>query len=311
MLAKAWSVMPPKAASSGHKIGQIIGDWWEERVILRLLQDVADNLNLYLDCRFVQRTIRPGSKVLWKDDQGNNVDYDFVLEIGGTDTQLGTPVAFIESFWRRGSRHSKDKARDDTNKLLPMRATYPTARFLSIAACGEFTKPASEYVRTREVDLFLIPKSQIIEAFDAHQLVIDYHDQLSEVEKSVLAQNLIAKFSKETAIAVSDSLTQICGLAVMKGYSKRIIAALNALPVSIEISEARVSDVQLFDSVNVVDEFLKSPKFKYSNQDCNYKYSINYSDGSTFTTEYVQMAKLRRVHEMTKQYIDHMSQQHS
>jgi hypothetical protein len=39
---------PPKA-SAGHKVGQLVGDWFEEYFALPLLQEVANELRLYLD----------------------------------------------------------------------------------------------------------------------------------------------------------------------------------------------------------------------------------------------------------------------
>jgi hypothetical protein len=87
-----------------------------------------------------------GRKIEWLDSDGNTVDYDYVLELHGTENEIGIPVAFVECFWRRGARHSKDKARDDSGKLMPMRETYPTARFLGIVAAGDFTKPARDLI---------------------------------------------------------------------------------------------------------------------------------------------------------------------
>lgn len=150
-------------------------------------------------------TCRSG-KIKWKDESGNHVDYDYVLELGGTAQKIGVPVAFLESFWRRGARHSKDKARDDTNKLLPMRDTYPTARFLAIAACGEFTAPAKEYVTSRKVDLFFISKEKIIDAFAAIDAVIDYQDSLPETEKLALVRELESKFTPNNQIKVANHL---------------------------------------------------------------------------------------------------------
>jgi len=149
---------PDDPSSYGHKLGQLIGDWFEEYFVLPLLMTVSEELELYLDSRFRQRAARSG-KLNWKDEEGNSVDYDFVLEIAGSDHVLGVPVAFFESFWRRGSRHSKDKARDDSNKLRPMRETYPTARFLGILAAGDFTKPARLYIENSDTDLFYVPNT--------------------------------------------------------------------------------------------------------------------------------------------------------
>src|SRR5437879_1908447 len=98
------------------------------------------------------------------------------MEINGTETTLGIPVAFFESFWRRGKRHSKDKARDDSGKLGPMRSVHPTARFLGIVAGGDFTTPAIQYVKSRDIDLLCVPKAKIVSAFTSVGLVMDYPD---------------------------------------------------------------------------------------------------------------------------------------
>ena len=70
--------MANKNASSGHKLGQLIGDWYEEYFVLPLLKKAADALELFVDSRFVDREIREG-KILWKDVDENSVDYDYVL----------------------------------------------------------------------------------------------------------------------------------------------------------------------------------------------------------------------------------------
>ena len=102
-------------SSAGHRLGQIIGDWWECHVVSPLLQRAANDLDLYLDSRFITRTCR-GDKILWPDADGNMTDYDFVLELGGSSSERGIPVGFVETFWRRGSRHSKDKSSRAANR---------------------------------------------------------------------------------------------------------------------------------------------------------------------------------------------------
>lgn len=128
----------PGQSSAGHKLGQLVGDWFQDSFVTPLLKDVADRLGLFLDHRTCRRNPEMrGGRILWADEDGNQVDYDFVMELGGSAETRGIPVAFLECFWRRGSRHSKDKARDDSGKLMPMRSAYPTARFLGIVASGE------------------------------------------------------------------------------------------------------------------------------------------------------------------------------
>src|SRR5690349_3555665 len=119
--------MTAGGASSGHRLGQIVGNWYEQHVARPVLQDVASRLALHCESRWTA-----GESVAWEDADGNSVDYDFVFELRRDPTERGIPVAFFETFWRRGARHSKDKARDDSGKLVYMRDTYPTARALAI-----------------------------------------------------------------------------------------------------------------------------------------------------------------------------------
>ena len=56
-------------ASAGHKLGQLVGDWFEEYFVFPLLTHVAEGLRLYLDYRFQSRSAR-GEKILWADEEG-------------------------------------------------------------------------------------------------------------------------------------------------------------------------------------------------------------------------------------------------
>ncbi len=55
--------MANKNASSGHKLGQQIGDWYEEYFVLPLLQRVGRSLDLFVDSRFVNRKAREGKRI--------------------------------------------------------------------------------------------------------------------------------------------------------------------------------------------------------------------------------------------------------
>lgn len=292
-------------SSAGHRLGQIIGDWWEKRVVAVLLSEVAADLNLFLDHRFVDRSSR-SSKILWKDDDGNFVDYDFVLELEGTADKQGIPVAFIECFWRGGSRHSKDKARDDTNKLLPMRETYPTARLLAIAACGEFTSPAREYVTSRRVDLFFMPKSKIVEAFRLAGLDIDYPDSLSEEGKQALLSRLTSVITPKSEVSAADILRKIAGEGTFSGFKSRVLAALSALPQEIRIIESAHSETMVFEDVEAVSEFLMRPKFVHNGGVVTYQYSITYSDGFEFSRSLESVDAVKTLHGQVEHLVQHV-----
>ncbi len=294
-------------ASSGHKMGQIIGDWYEEYVVLPILAYVAAKLKLYLDSRFIERECGD-KKVIWEDIDGNAVDYDFVMELGGTSSHRGVPVAFFETFWRRGARHSKDKARDDTGKLLPMKHTFPTARVLCVAAAGDFTAPAREYVQSRGVELFYIPKSQILRAWAENGLIIDYPDKATEAEKTQIVSNIAETLREKPEIKqkTADSLFTIVGKNTMMSFERLLLSKLGAAPQEYKIIIQQQSDPLSFMTYQEVDVFLrqsiKYPKLPHR----SFIYEVVFGNGDSFLRDSLSLSELRRYHDELKQLIVHV-----
>ena len=93
------------ARSYAHTFGQIIGGVLEA-AREPSLQAFAKNRGLFLDKKG-SRPARKGKKVTWVDVYGNAHDLDYVLERAGTSEKIGEPVAFIETAWRRYTKHSR------------------------------------------------------------------------------------------------------------------------------------------------------------------------------------------------------------
>jgi len=293
-------------ASAGHKLGQLIGDWFEEFFVLPLLQGAADHLKLYLDCRFRTRRAREGDKIIWKDLEGNEVDYDFVMELDGSDEKLGIPVAFFECFWRRGKRHSKDKARDDTGKLLPMRGVHPTARFLGIVAGGDFTAPARTLVQNRQIDLFYVPKTKVVSAFEKNGLQIDYPDRLLEPEKAKLANEFEAGLTPAKKTDTAATLRELIGEVSLNTYVDRVRAALGALPQEIRIIAQRKSKPEVFETIAAATAFLQQPSFDFSTLVENFVYEITYTDGTEFERMLDTIDEVKALHREIERLATHM-----
>jgi hypothetical protein len=293
-------------ASSGHKLGQLIGDWYEEYFVLPLLQEVGKKLKLFVDSRFVTRTARNG-RVIWEDLDGNSVDYDYVLELGGSEEKVGIPVGFVECFWRRGARHSKDKARDDSGKLMPMRETYPTARFLGIVAAGDFTQPARALVRSRNIDLFYVPKEKIVTAFSECGLRMDYPDKLAESEKAELVETFISFFTVDKKGEVQKRLHRLLGKATIISYVDRVKATLSALPQEIRLALRQDSMPVCFESVASATVFLQDPTFEMTSPLESYLYQVTYSDGSEFEQSVSCLEELRILHSQIERLTLHMN----
>ena len=294
-------------ASAGHKLGQIIGDWYEEYFALPLLTNIANRLTLFLDSRFSTRSCR-GGKILWEDEDGNAVDYDFVMELEGSAGSLGTPVAFFETFWRRGFRHAKDKARDDIGKLIPMKSAYPTARVLCIVSAGDVTTPAREYVLSRGVELFYVPKSNIINAWKLHGVIIDYPDTSSELEKQLLVENVenaIHK-NKDILVNIADTLQKNVGRSQLIAFEKKIASKLGATPQEYKIAIRQSSDPFCFSSHKDVDNFLCRDIILPTLPHTHYSYEVIFGDGDTFFGESLTFDELKKRHFELKKLIIHM-----
>jgi len=300
-------------SSSGHKLGQIIGDWFEEEVAAYLLTRVARELGLFLDYRYKPRTCRNG-KVIWKDLDGNNVDYDFVLELEGSDKKKGIPLAFFETFWRRGARHSKDKARDDSGKLIPMRSTYPTARVLGIISAGDFTKPAQELVQSRGIDLFYIPKAHICAAWEKAGIQIDYPDTAPESEKKMISDKAVKMLTTpRISKIIFNNLVSAFGQSVFDSYMQRIIAGIAAIPVEYNITSIFVGQPFTFTNHEDAEAYLKSTtkedEIKVSSR--LFRYQTIFSDGNIFQRDDLSSKEALAFHYTVGQVAKHFTKHYS
>jgi hypothetical protein len=302
--------MPRRAnepTSAGHKLGQLIGDWFEEYFVLPLLTQAGATLNLFLDNRFIERPVR-GEKIVWEDGEGNSVDYDFVLELNGRTDHRGIPVAFVECAWRRGARHSKDKARDDSGKLLPMRGSYPTARFLGMVVAGDFTEPARELVSSRGIDLFYVSKDKVVQAFRQVGLTVDYPDDAPEAEKARLATAFERRFTTDKHPEVAQRLIDLLGQPAVTSYVDRVRAKLSALPEEIRLILRHESTPIVFRSLDEVSAFLENPSFTMNTPRTTYVYQVTYTDGSEFEETIFTISKLKELHNELRLLCDHMVQ---
>jgi hypothetical protein len=152
------------AAAAGHQFGQFIGEYCET-ALEPLLQEFADKHGLYLD-KEGSRPVRKGKKLTWIDSHGFGHDLDYVFERGGTPDKIGTPVAFIESAWRRYTKHSKNKAQEITGAVLPIAEKHHfSAPMLGCILVGDYTSPAIKQLQTIGFKILYLNYASVLEAF--------------------------------------------------------------------------------------------------------------------------------------------------
>ncbi|MDZ8054567.1 MAG: DNA methyltransferase [Aulosira sp. ZfuVER01] len=169
------------AQSPSHKFGQDLGKLLEDIVLDDILkprlQQFAQTKNYYLDWQR-SRPARSGKKVTWEDKYGNKHDLDFVIEIDGTDDRLGRPVAFIESAWRRYTKHSKNKAQEIQGAILPIiELHHLSAPFYGAVLAGDFTKPALDQLRNNGFAIIYIPYKDVVAAFKEIDFDVAFNEE--------------------------------------------------------------------------------------------------------------------------------------
>lgn len=153
------------AESLAHRWGQIIGDCFET-FVRRILASIAQEHGLYLDFKRPRKARGGQSKVTWQDAYGNKHDLDYVLERGGTEDARGVPIAFIESAWRRYTKHSKNKAQEIEAAVMPVALTFSRHQpFLGAVLAGEFTHNALQQLESKGFAVLHVSYESILTAF--------------------------------------------------------------------------------------------------------------------------------------------------
>ncbi|MEG4575114.1 hypothetical protein QUA56_20840 [Microcoleus sp. N3A4] len=189
------------AQSASHKFGQALGKLFEDIVLDDILkprlQQFAQTKNYYLDWQH-SRPARSGKKVTWEDKYGNKHDLDFVIEIDGTDDQLGRPVAFIESAWRRYTKHSKNKAQEIQGAILPIiELHHLSAPFYGAVLVGDFTKPALDQLRNNGFAIIYIPYRDVVAAFKEIDFDVAFDEKTADESYTAASKRLASLNSSE------------------------------------------------------------------------------------------------------------------
>src|SRR5438094_7324339 len=170
------------ALSPAHRFGQIIGEILEA-AIFPLLQKIAAQNKLFLDHKGSRPARAKNRKVTWKDSKGNTHDLDYVMEKGGSATQIGSPRAFIEVAWRRHTKHSRNKAQEIQGAIGPLAETYAYSHpFLGAVLGGVFTQGSLTQLESHRFQIVYVPYESIIKAFAAIKLDARYDEDSPDRE---------------------------------------------------------------------------------------------------------------------------------
>lgn len=193
------------AKSPAHRFGQLIGNLLESTLI-RYCGPIAAEYGMYLDYRHPRAARNNKNEVKWTDINGNTHKLDIVIECDGSETECGSPRAFIEMAWRRYTKHSKNKAQEISAAIKPLISRYSeTAPFYGAVLAGEFTESSLNQMRSEGFRLLYFSIEAIENAFASQGVHSHWDEDTSEEELQSKIEQMEA-LSKEQLQLIGDSL---------------------------------------------------------------------------------------------------------
>lgn len=275
------------AEAPAHVLGEAIGLVLEQ-ITRPLLQQLSDECGLYLDTKG-PRECRTGRNVAWTDKFGNTHDLDFVLEAGGTDSERGRPVAFVECAWRRYTKHSRNKVQEIQGAIGPLAETYERdCPFLGVVLAGDFTDGAIAQLMSHGFSVAHFPYDSVVGAFNEAGYDISYDEATPD---SVLSR----KSRRWKGIAPTRRprvVSQIAQLLVaanrqaveefqnaLRSAASRRIRSVRVLPLhGVPFTAPSVSE-----AVHFIEEY--SPG-REALRLCKYEVTVTYTNGDRVAGEF-------------------------
>lgn len=280
------------AKSPSHKFGQIVGNLLED-IMLPVLREFCDSRGLYLDVKGKRAGVRIGKKVTWTDKYGNDHDLDFVIEKGGASHKKGRPVAFIESAWRRYTKHSRNKAQEIQGAILPIADEYSWDKpFLGAVLAGVFTPGSLDQLNSVGFRVLYFPYESVVSAFASVGINAEFDESTPDQDFAACVESIegleVADYESLKSYLVREEKGLFDAfLADLARVLDRMIDRLILIPL--------YGDEHQFSSVTEAIEFIKD--FEEGKNDGGFrKYEIiaKYSNGDSIDASFAKKEEAER-----------------
>ena len=250
------------AESLAHRWGQIIGDGFE-MFVRHVLGEVAQRHNLYLDFKRPRAARGGQGKVTWQDGYGNKHDLDYVLERDGTEDTLGVPIAFIESAWRRYTKHSKNKVQEIEAAVMPIALTFSRHQpFCGAVLAGEFTRNALHQLESKGFGVLHIPYDSILAGFKELGIDASSEDGTTGTTEDLFREKITKWESLPQPQASNRLLAKLHALhgREIADFKQRLEAALNRQVTSVRLTVLRGHSVECSDVDSAIAYLIEEEK---------------------------------------------------
>jgi len=243
------------AEALGHKMGQIIGDMFEA-AMKELLVPLAERYGVYLDFSHPRPARAKRTRVVWQDREGNKHLLDYVFERGGSETTIGSPAAFVETAWRRYTKHAKNKVQEIDAAVTPLAEAYGSFRpFLGAVLGGDFTENSLTQLRSRGFSVLYISYPQVVSAFREVGIDMSYNEETTDAEFSAKIRDLRALGDEQLTIVKSKLLLEQPAAAAFVGQLEE---SLGRSAVRVQVTALHGDTVELAsvaDAIAYITEY--------------------------------------------------------
>lgn len=265
------------AQSPSHRFGQIIGDLLEA-ALFAPLQKVADDHGLYLDYKHLRPARRDKRKVTWVDHKGNKHDLDYVMEQGGDERTLGKPKAFIETAWRRYTKHSRNKAQEIQGAVLPLAETYRDCHpFLGVVLAGVFTKGSLDQLRSHGFRVVYYSYESVVAAFAKAGIDAAFDESTpdAELQRKIEAFKALSEARKSRLVKAFRELRR----GEMDEFLTALEASLRRSVLHVSITPLHAAQHELATLDEAIAFLASYREAAASRPFIRYEVSVRYSNG--------------------------------
>lgn len=292
------------AKAPGHILGEKI-EWFFEEMFIEHYKSLLINQNVYVDYKHERIARNKNKTVTWKDIDGNHHDLDVVIERNGSEVAIGTPIAFIETAWRRYTKHSKNKVQEISGAVLPIISRYnDTAPFYGAVLSGEFTKNAIAQLKTEGFYVIHFSADIVFDAFSSEGINIKFTQETAD-EKLQLYCDLLDNMSQNNVENIRKYLINHNKYEIDE-FDRAIINSINRRIISISII-ALYGKEENFDNITSACYYLSTIMLTI-NSDMNMakiEIKISFSNGDyvnmVFHDKQPALIKLREFQDFYKQ----------
>ena len=258
----------PLSHRFAQELGSLLDDLVLNHLLLPRLKAFAEARHFYLDWKQTRHTrpARRGKDCGWTDKYGNAHDLDFVLESGGNDAVVGTPVAFIEAAWRRYAEPATPQGPETPGAIVPVVEQHgQSVPFVGIVLIGDGVGPSfSPFLSPKSAEgtketqgtkategttctMLYIPYEDVVQAFHAIDLVMPFDGRTGTSCYAWAVQRLamLGADERETLIGALEEVARDSIEAFMRDLERtlaRYIARVSIRPL--------FCSLQTFDSVH-------------------------------------------------------------